>query len=60
MKFFEQFIKYLCITGVAFAVLYAIFPGFTDKLVNSYGMIFGPIVVILLLALSIFKKQKKS
>ena len=58
MKVFEQFIRYLCIAGVFFAVLYAVFPEPIEKVLSSFGMIFGPILVVVLLVLSVKKKPK--
>ncbi len=60
MKVFERFITYLCITGVIFAVFYSLLPGIAAIVVDGYGPIFGPIIVVGLFALAWFKKPKEA
>lgn len=56
---YERFIRNLCVTGVVFAVLYAVFPEITAKMFTDYGPYFGPIIVILLFFIA-WKKRTKA
>lgn len=59
MKTFERFIRYLCMTAVAFAVFYAIFPDLANKAFTSYGAIFGPIIVVVLFGIVLVQKFRE-
>jgi len=59
MKYFERFIEYLCVTGVIFAIFYKLLPDLTEKFINNYSLLVGPILVVGLLALAIFRKPKE-
>ncbi len=59
MKNLERLVTYLAMTGVFFAALYALFPGFTDRLITTYGPYFGPVIVAGILVL-VFLKRKKT
>ncbi|HAF62348.1 MAG TPA: hypothetical protein DCK95_08480 [Anaerolineaceae bacterium] len=59
MKYFERFIQYLCVMGVIIAIFYQIFPDLTNTIINNYSTIIGPILVVGLFALAVFRKPKE-
>lgn len=59
MQFIKDFLRNLLILLLLGAALYFIFPDMMKQVFELYGMLFGPLALVMLLAIALPRKKSK-
>ena len=60
MQFFKDFVRNLVILVVIGAVLFLMFPDMMKQVYELYGMLFGPLAIVILIVIALPRAKRKS
>ncbi len=60
MQFFKDFVRNLVILVVIGAVLFFMFPDMMKQVYELYGMLFGPLAIVVLIIIALPRAKRRS